>query len=144
MAPTINSNDNVPSTRAGPVHVAPQILITTHSPTIAAHLPPDHLIVLHHPYAKPAEIKAASLWQCGMIDDEVRKLRRLLDVTRASMFFSKGVVLVEGICEQLLIPVFARRLKIPLEEAAISVIPLHGVNFSTLVKLFGMDGLEIR
>ena len=48
---------------------------------------------------------------CGLDRVELRKLRRMLDVTRASMLFARAVVLVEGITEALLLPVLARRLK---------------------------------
>lgn len=136
--------DDTVQADAEPTRVRPQILVTTHSPTIASHLPPDQLVVLHHPESRPGDVKAAALWQCSLDKDEVRKLRRLLDVTKATMFFAKGIILVEGICEQLLLPVLAKKLKMPLEEAAISVIPLHGVNFSTILKLFGPSGLEIK
>ncbi len=124
--------------------LSPQILITTHSPVLASHLPPDHLIVLHHPLDDSSRIKPASLWKCGLDQQENRKLQRLLDVTKATVFFAKGVVLVEGICEQLLVPEMARRLGIPLEDIAVSVIATHGVDFLTLTKLFGKAGLEIK
>lgn len=130
----LNKNDNVPI----------QIFITTHSPILASHLPPDHLIVVHNPHNNPITIKAASLWKCGLDDNEIRKLQRLLDATKATMFFAKGIILVEGICEQLLVPVLAKRLDMPLNEVARSVIPIHGISFKTLIKLFGENGLEFR
>ena len=36
-----------------------------------------------------------------------------MDITKSTLLFSKGVILVEGICEAMLIPVFAHKV---LEE----------------------------
>jgi putative ATP-dependent endonuclease of OLD family len=121
----------------------PQIFITTHSPTLAAHFPPNHLNVVHRPWSNPRNLKAAAIWNCGLDQNELRKLQRLLDVTKATMFFARGVILVEGICEQLLLPVFSQRLGMPLADEAISIIPVHGVNFQTILKIFSGNGLEL-
>ena len=74
---------------------------------------------------------------------ELASIQRLLDVTRATMFFSRGVIFVEGITEELLLPIFARKIKKPLEEKGISVVGMHGVEFLTLAKLFGNNDFEI-
>lgn len=66
----------------------------------------------------------------------------MLDVTRATLLFSRGVVLVEGISEQLLVPVLARRLKVNLQDHGVSVISLAGVSFATIAKLFGPGKLR--
>jgi putative ATP-dependent endonuclease of OLD family len=114
-----------------------QTIVTTHSPTIASHVPVGTINVLHRDRA--GKLNAAQCGNFGLTPDDEIHLRRLLDVTKASMLFAKGIIVVEGITEALLLPVLARRLGVSLEDQAISVIPLWGVEFGTIAKLFG-DG----
>lgn len=123
---------------------APQVFITTHSPVLAAHVSPDHLIVMHRPVSEPSAVRATSLWRLGLTEEEVRRLHRLLDVTKSTLLFSRGIIFVEGISEQLIMPEIARRLGKNLGHAAISVIALHGLGFESIAKLFGKDAIEIR
>lgn len=117
-----------------------QTIVTTHSPTIASHVDPRFIRVLH---ASPEGVRCVSIDACGLDDRETRQLRRMFDVTRASLLFARGVILVEGISEALLLPVLARRLGLSLEDKAVSVIPVAGVDFGTLGKLFGKTKLRI-
>ena len=56
-------------------------------------------------------------------------LQRMMDVTRATLYFAKGALLVEGISEAMLIPALAKRLGYNLAKLHISVIPICGVAF---------------
>jgi putative ATP-dependent endonuclease of OLD family len=58
-----------------------------------------------------------------------------MDITRATIYFAKGAILVEGISEAILIPALAKRLSCDLSELHISVIPICGVAFKTFKKL---------
>lgn len=118
-----------------------QTILTTHSPTIAAHVPTRTVRVLHR--GKDGGIRGVGLDACGLNDREAAQLRRMLDVTRASLLFARGVILVEGIAEALVLPVLARRMGVSLEELAISVVPVCGVDFQTIAKLFGPTKLHI-
>jgi len=118
-----------------------QTIVTTHSPTIAAHVPVSTLNVLH--WDSKGKLCSARVGAFGLDDNDQINLRRLLDVTKASMLFAKGIIVVEGISEALLLPVLARRAGISLEDLAISVVPLWGVEFGTIAKLFGQDKIAI-
>ncbi len=124
-----------------PVHPKTvQTLVTSHSPTIAAHVPPGRLRVLHQ---SVTGLRCAAFDACGLTDPQLAQVRRMLDVTRASLLFSRGVILVEGITEALLLPILARRMDLNLEECGVSVVPVCGVDFLTLGALFGDKGLHI-
>lgn len=43
-------------------------------------------------------------------------LERFLEATRANLFFAKGVILVEGDAENLLIPTIAEIIGLPLHQ----------------------------
>lgn len=119
-----------------------QTLVTTHSPTIAAHVSPANLRVLHQ--GRDGILRCASLGECALGDSQLRQLRRMFDVTKATLLFAKGVILVEGITEALLLPVLARRAGFNLEHAGVSVVPICGVDFSSICQLYGGNGLHTR
>ncbi len=119
-----------------------QTLVTTHSPTIAAHVSPASLRVLHR--GEKGILRCASLAECALGESQLRQLRRMFDVTKATLLFAKGVILVEGITEALLVPVLARRAGFNLEHASVSVVPVCGVDFGSICQLYGGMGLHTR
>ena len=111
-----------------------QIIVSSHSPTITAKTKLDNVIVMNNInnniYATP--IKDTEL------DDEDRVfLKKFLDVTKSQLFFAKGVILVEGITEALLIPIFARLMgeEYDLDKKGIEVIET-GISFQRYSGLF--------
>ncbi len=60
------------------------------------------------------------------------------------MLFAKSIILVEGITEALLVPVLARRMNLHLDQHGVAVVPVCGVDFETITRLFGEKGLQIR
>ena len=121
---------------------SPQTIVTTHSPTLAASVPPSRIHVLFtDPTTK--EPRCNSIAKAGMDKVEEMALQRMLDITRATLYFAKGVILVEGISESLLLPVLAKRLNYDLAKLHISVIPICGVAFETFKKLLNPDALGI-
>ena len=80
----------------------------------------------------------------GLTEKQLRHLRRFLDVTKAALLFARGVILVEGVAEQLLLPVIASRLGRPLTRHGVAIINIGGVAFEPFVELFGEDRLPYR
>src|SRR5439155_13946799 len=60
------------------------------------------------------------------------------------LLFARGVILVEGIAEQLLLPQLADRCGVSLSEAGISVVNVGGVSFAPFAELFSSDRLPYR
>lgn len=120
----------------------PQTIVTTHSPTLAASVPPSCVHVL---FAEQQSwtLRCNSLAKTAMDEKEQGQLHRLMDITRATLYFAKGAILVEGISEALLVPVLAKRLGHDLALLHVSVIPICGVAFETFKKLLQPDGLGI-
>ena len=112
----------------------PQTRVTTHSPTLAASVPPNRVLVMFTDLVsnKP---RCNSVGNAAMDDREFGQLQRMMDITRATLYFAKGVILVEGISEALLLPVLAKRLGYDLAKLHITVIPICGVAFTTFKKL---------
>jgi putative ATP-dependent endonuclease of OLD family len=128
--------------RETPGASTPQTLVTTHSPTLAASVPPGRVRVLFidQTSQKP---RCNSLANAGMDEKEQGELQRMMDITRATLYFAKAAILVEGISEALLMPAVARRLGYDLAKLHVSVIPICGVAFETFKKLLNPDVLGI-
>lgn len=113
---------------------SPQTIVSTHSPVLAAKVPPSrvHVVFLDQLTQQP---QCNSVAKASMSEKEERALERMMDITRATLYFAKGVILVEGISEALLLPVLARRIGYDLAKLHVSVVPICGVAFETFKKL---------
>lgn len=117
-----------------------QAFITTHSTHITSASPLDQLIVFTIP-DNEATTRVAYPGKCFLNNAQGKAskayVERYLDATKSNLLFSKGVILVEGIAEQLLVPVLAEHIGCSLEEHHVALIPVGGVTFKHFVPLFG-------
>ncbi|TAF08794.1 MAG: DUF2813 domain-containing protein [Flavobacteriia bacterium] len=125
-----------------------QLFITTHSPTLTSKVPLDNLIHLSKDYEainlnkcfeSREEVKIEDEDEDTYTDDAIYRkgqLERYIDVTKSQLFFSKGVLFVEGISEELLIPVFAQILNQKLEDYNIELLNADGTSFYPFIYLF--------
>jgi len=99
-----------------------QVILTTHSPNLSSKIPIQNLVLMHRGRA----FSLAEDQTCLGADD-YRFLSRFLDVTKAGLFFAKGLLVVEGDAEAILLPAIARRLGKDLTKHGVSVINVGGV-----------------
>lgn len=126
-----------------------QLFITSHSPTLTSKVPLDELIVLRdraYCIANLFEDREKQGLKHGGIalkaDDykELRtKLERYIDVTRSQLFFARGLLLVEGISEELLVPSLAKECGINLDDLRIEVVSVRGTSFYPFVHLLSSN-----
>jgi putative ATP-dependent endonuclease of OLD family len=122
---------------------ATQVVVTTHSPNFAAASGVERMTILARPPGSQAPI-ARSPARFGLEQVATDHLRRFLDVTKASLLFSRGVILVEGVAEQLLLPALAQRVGINLREEGVTIVNVGGVSFAPFAALFSSDRLPLR
>lgn len=108
-----------------------QFILTTHSITLAANIPLENLIVLKDDKAFPM---GASSTECTKSD--YRFLQRFLDATKANLFFARGVIMVEGDAENLLIPTIAKIIGRPLHEHGVSIVNVGSTAYKRYAKIF--------
>jgi putative ATP-dependent endonuclease of the OLD family len=120
-----------------------QVVVTSHSPNLASAARVERCTVLVV-RERGSTTSARAPGDFGMPQDDLKHLRRFLDVTKAALLFARGVILVEGVAEQLLIPVLARRLGRPLPRDGVTVVNIGGVAFDPFVGLFAEDRLPYR
>lgn len=83
-----------------------QVIVTTHSPVLASSATLDTIIHLSNNRA--GKTLAVPLRHCGLSADSKAFVSRWLDITKSTLLFAKGVILVEGIAESLLLPELAK------------------------------------
>ena len=122
---------------------ATQVVVTSHSPNFASSASVERATVIV-PQAVGSPTIARAPGDFGLEPKQLRHLRRFLDVTKAALLFSRGVIFVEGVSEQLLVPVIAKQMGKPLAPRGITVINIGGVAFEPFLCLFGPDQLPHR
>jgi putative ATP-dependent endonuclease of the OLD family len=118
----------------------PQTLVTTHSPILVTSVPISKMHILFH---NDSQVQCSSLSTASLSEPENRQLQRMMDITRSTLYFARGAILVEGISECLLLPTLARRLGHDLENLQISIIPICGVSFGIFDKVLKPQALGI-
>lgn len=118
-----------------------QIFMTSHSTQIASAVKLDDLICLTSPALGQINVgypRAIYIYKEESSNDMVSKqyVQRFLDATKADMFFANRLIFVEGIAEELLLPVFARYLNKNLTDEHVLVVNMGGRYFNHFLKLF--------
>jgi putative ATP-dependent endonuclease of OLD family len=112
-----------------------QIFVTSHSPTITAKA---DLETLHVVQMQDHVVSYLPIAESSLSSINRTYLQKFLDVTKSQLFFANGVILVEGISEALLLPVFAKIMGVEylLDKAGIEIVNVNGVAFEHFAKLF--------
>lgn len=98
-----------------------QVILTTHSPNLSSKIALNNLVLMHRH-------KAYSLaeQQTNLDATDYRFLARFLDVTKANLFFARGVVIVEGDGEAILLPALAKIMGRDFTRHGVSVVNVGG------------------
>lgn len=123
-----------------------QVIVTTHSTVISSAVSINNIIHV----SRSEKPLAVPLRMCGLSDQSRKFVDRWLDVTKSNLLFAKGVVLVEGIAEAIILPELAKEIlkklgegKNSLDDYGVSVINLNGIYFGHFMQLFcDVDGHE--
>lgn len=113
-----------------------QVLLTTHSPVLASGIDLNTMVMM-------AQARAYPLC-AGMTKLDARDyhfLRRFLDATKANLFFARGVLIVEGDAENLLLPAIAEKMGRSFTKHGVSIVKVGHTGFFRYSKIFQrMDG----
>lgn len=118
-----------------------QVFVTTHSTHVTAATGLDAIVSLAA--GEGGKVQAAYPGRVfeGLPNANGTKskayVERFLDATKSTMLFSRGIILVEGISEQLLIPTLAELCDCSLDNHHIAVIAVGGSTFKHFLPLFG-------
>ncbi|WP_246704027.1 AAA family ATPase [Rhizobium sp. P38BS-XIX] len=113
-----------------------QSILTTHSPNLASKSDLDSLIIMSGGRAFPLRKGLTEL-----DDEDYVFLEKFLDVTKANLFFAKGVIIVEGDGENILLPTIAKLLGRPLDDYGISIVNVGSTAFARYANIFKRFGM---
>jgi putative ATP-dependent endonuclease of the OLD family len=108
-----------------------QILVTTHSPNLASAIKLDNIVILRNGKAYPLAREHTRLEA-----SDYSFMARFLDVTKANLFFARGVLIVEGDSEALLLPTLARLVGRGFTEHGVSVVNVGGTGLRRYARIF--------
>lgn len=108
-----------------------QLILTTHSPNLASKLKLENLIICNNGNAFPMGDTYTKL-----DGGDYKFLEKFLDTTKSNLFFAKGVILVEGWAEEILIPSIAKSIGVNLTEKGVSIINVGNLAFTRYANIF--------
>ncbi|WP_369196707.1 ATP-dependent nuclease [Streptomyces djakartensis] len=123
------------------LHNESSLMVTTHSPHIAAVARLDALILLRP--GQDGATEATYTAKCDFNAAQKADLERYLDVSRAEVLFCSAVILVEGVAEIYLVPALARALGFDLDAHGVIVASISGTDFYPFRELLGPDALRV-
>ncbi len=110
-----------------------QVIVSTHSTHLSAASRAQAMNVL----ARRGGTSEVYQPTTGLAPDEIVRLERYLDATRSTLLFAKGVILVEGDAELILIPRMVREvLGVTLDELGVSLISMSTAFFTNVAIVF--------
>ncbi|TNH03297.1 DUF2813 domain-containing protein [Testudinibacter sp. TR-2022] len=108
-----------------------QLILTTHSPNLVSKVKLENLIICNNKNAFPMGETYTKLDK-----NNYKFLEKFLDTTKANLFFAKGVILVEGWAEEILLPSIAKAIGINLTEKGVSVVNIGHTGFDHYAKIY--------
>lgn len=108
-----------------------QFILTTHSTTLGASIDLQDLILCIDDGVYPMG-ESKTLLAKG----DYKFLQRFLDSTKANLFFAKGVIMVEGDAENILVPTIADLIGLPLHEYGVSIVNVGSTAFLRYANIF--------
>jgi putative ATP-dependent endonuclease of the OLD family len=108
-----------------------QVVLSTHSPSLAAGAAIDSMTLVQagRTYSlRPEETKLART--------DYEYLRRFIDATKSNLFFARGVAIVEGPAEALLLPAIAEMAGLSFSKYGVSVVNVGDVGLYHYARIF--------
>lgn len=115
-----------------------QVILTTHSPNLASAIPLDSIVLIHG-----SKAFTLARGHTELSPDDYRFLQRFLDVTKSNLFFARGVMIVEGDAENVLLPTLARLIEMDLSAYGVSIVNVGGVGLRRFARIFQRKDPEV-
>lgn len=112
-----------------------QIIVTTHSPNLASTINLENIVIIQNDHAFPLDEDSTNL-----DPSDYRFLQRFLDVTKANLFFARGVMIVEGYAEIILIPTLAKLIGHDFKEHGVSIVNVGGIGLRRYARILQRQG----
>jgi len=94
-----------------------QYIFTTHSNLLGSSIPLEYIKLCFE-----GKVYSLDKNSTALNEGDYQFLERFLDATKANLFFAKGVIIVEGDAENLIIPTVAEIIGRPLHKYGVSIV----------------------
>ncbi len=108
-----------------------QFILTTHSPNLASKVDITNIIL-----CDKDDVYSLRIGKTKLDKKDYMYLKRFLDVTKSNLFFAKGVIIVEGWAEEILIPEIAKQLGYDLTKHEVSIVNVGSTAYLHFAKIF--------
>jgi putative ATP-dependent endonuclease of OLD family len=108
-----------------------QIIVTTHSPNLASAIELNNMVMIRN-----GDAFSMAEDQTELEPSDYRFLQRFLDATKANLFFARGVMIVEGDAENILLPTLANLIGRDFTEHGVSIVNVGGVGLRRYARIF--------
>jgi putative ATP-dependent endonuclease of OLD family len=116
-----------------------QIIYSTHSTHISEVSNVANINIL----AKKQNYAEVYQPSTGLLPENINELQRYLDAVRSNLLFAKGVILIEGDAEEILLPLMVKKVfGVSLDELGISLINIRSTGFQNVAQLFHKDRVK--
>lgn len=108
-----------------------QVVVTTHSPNLASAAELGSMVLMQGGKAFPLAVGETKLRP-----SDYGFLQRFLDVTKANLFFARGVVIVEGDAESIILPTLARLIGRDFTANGVSIVNVGSTGLGRFARIF--------
>lgn len=108
-----------------------QVVMSTHSPSLAAGAAIESMTLVHKARTFPLRPE-----QTKLAKTDYEYLRRFIDATKSNLFFARGVAVVEGPAEALLLPTISEMAGLPFSKYGVSVVNVGDVGLYHYARIF--------
>lgn len=116
-----------------------QIILTTHSPLLASVVKLENIIIIKSGNSYPLAKGYTKL-----DDEDYTFLEKYIDATKANLFFSRSVIVVEGPGEALLLPTLATLLNRDFTDYGVSLVDVRGTGLRRYSKIFQRENENVE
>ena len=121
-----------------------QFIITTHSPNLASKINISDDSSINMILCHGNNIYSLCPGSTKLNNSDYKFLQHFLDVTKSNLFFAKGVILVEGWAEEILIPSIAKTIGKDLTANEVSIVNVGSTAYLHFARIFmPNDGTEM-
>jgi len=122
-------------------HKRVQVIITTHSPSLVSNARIEDMTLVHK-----AQTFSLAAGKTKLKRTDYSFLRRFIDATKANLFFARGVMMVEGPAEAILLPAIAEMCGRSFSKHGISIVNVGNTglyHYARILQSEGTSGPEI-
>ena len=112
-----------------------QVILTTHSPSLVSTARIEDMTLVHK-----AQTFSLAAGKTRLKRTDYSFLRRFIDATKANLFFARGVMMVEGPAEAILLPALAEMCGRSLSKHGISIVNVGHTGLYHYARILQREG----